>query len=194
MINPPGEPTGTSREANWLRRFRAFAVSCRLLPGVGYKLRHSTSGTILEIEPARGGGGTTTSAQLYKITNVKREYLVCRTWDGTTDGTTDIYIAKPFKLRETLTGETIDNIAVAYSYSSSGFDTYLIRTARATISGQVTSEKQIVVPRYLVGDKIYAMPCSAAVITASDGLSIGTITLIDINVDGRAWARRYRQT
>lgn len=65
MITPPGEPTPNNPLASWCLKLLRFCVAARLLPGVGYKLKTTSVGTFLEIEPAKGGG---TSGVTYKGT------------------------------------------------------------------------------------------------------------------------------
>lgn len=113
----------------------------------------------------------------YRIKSVQGDYCTCRTWNGTTEGGSDVYIAKPYKLRTSITGATIDGVSVSYSYASS-----VERTA--TISG--SGENQVVVPRYLANDLIFAASSDHTSVSVS-----GTeLTLIDINADGRAWAKK----
>lgn len=128
------------------------------------------------------GSGTATVAFVsggvsqYRVKSVQGDYCTCRTWDGTTEGSTDVYVAKPYKLRNSITSATIDGVSVSYSYTST-----VARTA--TISS--TDEDQVIVPRYLSNDLIYAVTSNYTGVSVS-----GTpLTLIDINADGRAWAK-----
>ena len=115
--------------------------------------------------------------QMYRYKSQASDHLVCRTWDGTTEGGGDVAIAKPHKLRNSVTSATIDGVAVTYTYGG----TFVTRTATiATID-----EDQVIVPRYLVNDLIFA-------VDSSGGTAItGTLqNKIDLNVDGRAWAKK----
>jgi hypothetical protein len=74
--------------------------------------------------------------------------------------------------------ETVDGAAITYTPSGTQS-----RTAASTIG----SETQVVVPRYLVNDEIYAdEPQGGVAVTSPAG-----ITLMDCNRDGRAWAEVY---
>lgn len=75
------------------------------------------------------------------------DHLVCRTWDGTTEGAEDVLIAKPWLLRRTPFEDQIYN-DVSYQY-----DTATRRTARV---GPET-EGQVIIPPFVVGDIIYAV-------------------------------------
>ena len=45
--------------------------------------------------PIRIGGAESGIARL-RVKSVQDDHLVCRTWDGTTEGTSDIKVAKPY--------------------------------------------------------------------------------------------------
>jgi hypothetical protein len=113
--------------------------------------------------------------QMYRYKSQSGDYVVCRTWDGTTEGGSDVNIAKPMKLRNSITSAVIDAVTVTYSYPTTV-------TRVATISA--TTENQVIVPRYIVNDLIFA-------VDSSGGTAIsGTLQdKIDMNVDGRAWAK-----
>ena len=66
----------------------------------------------------------------------------------------------------------IDGVTVTYAYP----DTV---TRTATISG--SNETQVIVPRYLVNDLILGMTVGYTGVTS--------VTIIDLNLDGRAWSR-----
>jgi hypothetical protein len=112
---------------------------------------------------------------MYRLKSIQSEYLTCRTWNGTTEGGTDIYVAKNHKLRCSIASAVIDGVTVTYTYPLAD---NVSRTATIT----TTSEDQVIVPRYLVNDLIFA-------VESSSGTGVSGKTLIDLNVDGRAWAK-----
>lgn len=77
--------------------------------------------------------------QRFRIVTVAKDWLVCRTWDGTALGETDVYVAKDPMLRGSVTAF---DTATYSGYNS----TYTERTS--SISGQ-DDETQVVVPKYL---------------------------------------------
>lgn len=123
-----------------------------------------------------GGGVVTIAAvapvQMLRLKSIQADYLTCRTWDGTTEGSTDILVAKSYKLRNAIVSAVIDGVTVTYAYP----DTV---TRTATISG--SNETQVIVPRYLVNDLILGMTVGYTGVTS--------VTIIDLNLDGRAWSR-----
>lgn len=56
MLNDlPGDLGGTNPLVNWLNKVKAAIIRRTILPGIGYKVRETTSGTQLEILPGSGG-------------------------------------------------------------------------------------------------------------------------------------------
>ena len=133
--------------------------------------------------PRNSGGGSGLQPLLVK--SVEVDHLVCHEWDYVTEGTVDLLVALPYLLRKTLFDTlTIDGITYTY-------DTNI----RRTLDDGTFSEDQVITPRYrgaiggYVGDVIYA----ARGITRGTGVTVATVPvkLLDMNVDGRAWAREF---
>jgi len=57
-MNAPDELRDGSRAAGWLNKLLAFVKMTRLVEGVGYRLIQTTRGTALEIQPGKGGKGS----------------------------------------------------------------------------------------------------------------------------------------
>ena len=117
------------------------------------------------------GGGV----QQFMVVAERGNYLVCKSWDGTTLGSA-VNIAKPYKIRTSITSEIINLITHNYSYSGGGPYT-------RTDAYYGVTESQVVTPPYLANDIIYA--ASFATTTPAD---LAAVTLLDINADGRTWA------
>lgn len=150
-----------------------------------------------------GGGGTR-----YRVKAVYSTYLVCRTWDGTTEGTSDVYIAKPPHLRwyaSAWPGYTAVGAAITFAWSALTGNIDGQRTAAA--SG-ATTQTEIVVPvwQYAANgsgisggyDEIWAdTPAGGTGVTtvtesaysgaASPAASGTVLTLMDDNRNGRYW-------
>lgn len=133
-----------------------------------------------------GSGGGGASARMYRLKSVEADYVTCRTytWNSTTslyeDGDTDVYIAKEFKLRNSIAFEVIEGQRYDYSYFPSGYALNVVRNAH--ING-VFIETCMVTPEWLADDLIFALGCNS-------GVRVGNseIPLIMLD-DGRAWAR-----
>jgi len=137
-------------------------------------------GTSLAIEIDKPLPRTTARRLLLK--SVSDDYLVCRAWDGTTEGSSAIYVAKPFLLQRT----PHDGVS-RHGYTAGNYAAYAI-TRTVTRDSDAETEDQIIVPNYQVGsgsydgDEVYALLCKT-------GISADLpVRLIDLNVDGRAWA------
>ena len=170
----PNPPSGVSREASWFRKLLSACVANRIVSGVRYKVRRTTKGTALEIDFGAGG----VSVSRYRFKSMSADYMICHTWNGTTEGTEDVKIAKSSKLRFSITDETVDGLAITYSsYSTSA------QTRIATATG--ITETQIIVPRFLVDDIIFVVTTSTGVFKDVPPVEI---TLLDLNIDGRAWS------
>lgn len=122
------------------------------------------------------------------------DHLVCRTWDGETEGDEDILVLKPWDLRKTVWDgrfHTINGEIVNYAFSSDPWR----RTA--TIGSE--TETQVIVPWYVVktdGGSVGPSVIVAVHISASVegfGQSPGYNNDIEIEwldvTPGRAWAR-----
>lgn len=167
----PKCPTGTSPEAQFMRWVYHTLVSLKPMDTPNAQWNRTGKGWGLRVTAPAGTG---LKVATYHYKSMTTEGLSCRTWDGTTEGTQIIYIAKPPKLRYTVTSEVIDGVTVTYS-------AYSGQTRHAAGSnGQ--SENQAIVPRYLVDDVIFAVSCYTGALEAT-----AAITLLDLNIDGRAW-------
>ena len=118
--------------------------------------------------------------RLMKIQSIDDDFLICRTWNGTTLGPTDIKVAKPYMLRKTpFDGET--RAGITYTYTSVG-----TRTA----DDQTETEDQVIVPSYLANDEIIAILGTKGGTNTTDGEEDPKkINWLDLNVDARAWAK-----
>jgi len=120
------------------------------------------------------GQGESQSILRMRVSGVQNNHLVCQRWNGTAFSATTENVAKPYLLRTSITSRN----GITYSYSSA--------FARTATQGAST-ESQVIVPSFVIGtDEIFVAQ------VASTGVSVsGTeLKLIDINADGRAWAKQ----
>lgn len=178
MDDVPAPLSGWGPQASWLNRLRRFVLSTRLLPGNGYRLRQLTQGVILEIARPPGGGGSGVS--VFRYVSGGPDYFNAHSFDGSKEGTTVVQIAKPYKLRNSNLSEVIDGTTVNYSLYDNTAQTRVATSSTAT-------ETHVIVPRYLVGDLIWAISPD---VLGEDGVDLvgSTAALLDLNIDGRAWA------
>lgn len=106
------------------------------------------------------------------------DHLVCRTWDGTTEGETNVLVAKPWELRRTTFDGTTYG-GVGYTYSSP--------VTRIGVIGD-EEESQLIIPRYIVGDILVA---DKNVIGGTGVTVNGTSLEWEVRIGARAWTAEY---
>lgn len=118
---------------------------------------------------AAGGAG----AEPYRIKEVFDNHLRCRTWDGTTDGGTDVLIAKPFQLRHvTANYPWIDAASLA-----------TVNAQEVTVEVSAVEYTWRVTLPYAVNEVIWASPTTLGDVV----ISAVPLTLEDTNRAGHAW-------
>ena len=127
--------------------------------------------------------GTGVVAQ-FRVVNVTDypDSIVGHAWDGTDEAATDIDIAKPWELRrDVFDGRTFSGIAYAFSSM----------TRRSATKGTI-QETQVIIPAYRVGGLIYAAKGLRGGVDVR--LAGKALEWLDLNADGRAWARESSAT
>ena len=125
-----------------------------------------------------GGGGGARAAKRFRVKSESNDYLVCRTWDGTTEGSTDVLVAKPYLLQRT----PFHGVAVTYPNAQVITYTYAAAYER-TADDTVDSETQIVTPRYFVDEEIIGIAVPRG------GTGVDDCDWMDLNTAGRHWAK-----
>ena len=160
-----------------------------------------------------GSSGTcAAAAQRYRVKGVYSSYVVARTWDGTHEGTADVYIAKPPHLRwyasawpeQTIIGNTVTFVWSVLADNIDG--------QRTTSETGETDQIEIIVPVWQWGfndtgegtgvlgcyDEIWAdTPLGGTGVTtvaetafedaAAPAATGKVLTLMDDNRNGRYW-------
>lgn len=188
-MQPPDELRDQGRTAGWLNKLLAYARSCQVVEGIGYRINRSHRGTSLEILPGKGGG-TAASVSRYRVESVENDHLVCKKVEGSSVSSETTLIAKPYNLRRTgwdgvavtYTDEAYPdspgNVTITYAYQSATY-----RIARVVTSAGSTNEHQVVTPHYLAGVSIIKA------MEPENGTGVTDTTFEDINDSARAWAR-----
>lgn len=153
-----------------------YLTSLRPAKSDGLTLRHTAHGIAIVpnrryVAPGRSGGGVEIKCFEVLGSQTANDYWVC---DESPSGLTNTNVYKPIKLRY-ITSETLAGDSV--SYSSYGTD----KMSRTATVGSDT-EKQVIIPYVLTGDLIYAFYDE----TESRWQ--------DLNIDARAWARKWDQS
>jgi hypothetical protein len=118
-----------------------------------------------------------------KVQSVADDHLVCRLWDGTTLGTNDIKVAKPFALRKK------PFFPVNTTGDGATYSNYTATTRRKT-KGAIVEDQQIT-RDYFSGDIIYVtfgISGGSGVILNPGAANEERINAIDRNLDGRVFA------
>lgn len=111
----------------------------------------------------------------YRVKSEANDYLVCHSWDGTTEGGTDVYVAKHWKLQHNYT----------HYEGLTGLTTNAVNEVAVT-NGSVT-ETWVVSPSYKVDDLIWPQLVAYSGVNGGDAQDC---SLIDIQ-SGREWAVKY---
>lgn len=185
MPYAPMRPGGTSPEARFDQWVWDMIHALRPQDAPGMVTHRTTRGVVRIPKAVKGGGGISISA--FKFVAKGDDYIECHSWDGTTEGTEPVNIALPFKLRDSRTTETIDGTVITYSAWDSDAQSRLATDD----SDPPKTETQVITPRYLPGDTILAAPAFSGVEDDSDPPK--TLTLVDLNVDARFYARSTGQ-
>lgn len=174
----PGRLTGDNQLARWLNQLRESVVEATITSIVGGRFQRGQHGVQLIINAPLGSGGG--EAQMFKLKSVQKDYLTARSWDGTTEGTVDTYIAKPYRLRES-TAET------GYTFTFSGSAPNRIRLKHDDATSD--EEYEVVIPIWLVNELVYAIPANTGVKTTNDESSTVQDVALLLVGDSKAWAK-----
>lgn len=187
----PDELRDPSRASGWLNKFLRKCRAAEIVDSEDIVVSESTHGTTLRIRKPVGGSGS--AIRQYRIKSVENDFYTCRTWNGSTEGTTDVFIARPFQHRVSdFNGRSIAYSSDGDSFTASfAYDSPTKRTK--TING--TAETQVIIPYFKNDfDIIYAVTVSEPIKVGASFTSLtdpneNPVTLLDLNVDGRAWAK-----
>ncbi len=194
----PARPGGTDPRAIWEASVEDRLREMRIIDVSGMVVHRTRRGTAIIAKPGRGGGGISISAYRFKRIGDEddMDYIVCTKWDDTSDPPKEIEIALPFKLRASVETEEIDGITYEYSDWNS-----LNQTRISTNADDDTDvETQVITPRYLEGDLIFAFPgFTGAMGLNQDPEQVTIDNLVpvvfqDLNVDARAYCRVFDET
>lgn len=141
---------------------------------------HGTSLTLAN-QPSSTTATTNTITQ-FKVVSDGGDYIMASPWNGSTTGSA-VKVAKPAKLRTSITAETINGVSTTYTYTAS-LSGSVTQSYYRTAAFSSLLEYQQVIPFYLPNDIIYAAPFST-----SSPTTLSSVTFIDLNADGRAWSQ-----
>ncbi len=140
-------------------------------------------------------GAAGASAGMYRLKSVQGDYVTCRTWDGTVEGTADVYIAMQAKIRHSILQETIEGVTYFYTYPVVGVgalatDGTFLSRFRVAHTGSATGpvfETCVVTPEWLPDDVIWAVAATTGVYRTPGPPPTDPVGLL-MAYDGREWA------
>jgi hypothetical protein len=182
LLDPPNPPGGSSSLASWLRRLTAAVRSSRLLPGVGYKVKYGSLGTVLEVNPDIGGGrGGLSMCQistLYGTSVNSADYFSAYAFDGGVTSGTEFNVAKSIPGRMPALS-VIEGVTFSY--------TYVDDSHRTSDDGE-TTEDQVMFPRFAVGDTAWYAAVNVSGVTVSGA----DLKKIEVNT-AREWVKEFSE-
>jgi len=159
----------------WKRREPIRAKrSNETVEAVNSLLRGANGGR--QVSPVTAAG---VAMRRFRVKSVGTDVIVCRGWDGVTEGSVDIDVALPYLLRRT-PFDGLSRDGISYVYTSN--------TERTATDGS-DNETQVITPSYTVDDEIFAVKRVSVLGGIGEDSSGAPLAdwLIDEN-DGRAWA------
>lgn len=173
----PLRPTGSTTEALFDQAAwdKLHGPAGKLVNSSTIKWDLTTRGIRAHAKPPRSSG---TFIGSYKIQSHQGDYVTCHSWDGTTEGSTDVLIAKPRNLFFSIASETLRGDAITYS----AYDT-TDQSRTATLS--TVDYFEVIDRMYYAGDIIEAATMVTGVTVSGVKLTLG-----DLNRDGRSWLRK----
>lgn len=114
----------------------------------------------------------------FKVKEVFDDYLRCHTWNGTTEGAFDVFVAKPPRIRCSITQEYKYGTRHTYTYTAGPDAPNKLRLD----SDGSSTETQRIVPVWIIDEIIYAVPAVTSVKTAVGA----TVTMLMV-ADARKW-------
>lgn len=126
-------------------------------------------------------GGDLQTLRVKEVPSLE-EYIVCRTWDGTTEGDEDIIVAKHFDARQPAS-EYLNGVLHSYSYSS--FNAF--NDQRESDNG-TDVETQIVVPHWQENGLILVARTNFSGVMFDDTINPPSDLKL-IEVSPRCWAK-----
>src|SRR5438552_15923557 len=126
------------------------------------------SNFVLTLARSADGSGSGSVARMYRLKSVQDDYVTVRSWNGADEGSQDIQLAKEYKLRCSLTGETIFGITHTYSYAT-GPDSL---NKQRTNNDGTNTETEIIVPPWTLNEIVFALPVRTDVLLSGSNLPL----------------------
>ena len=121
---------------------------------------------------------------MFQVTLVGNDVLVAKSWDGEKVASSEVSVVKPMLLRSTgiHSAGTFVQLNGSFSYAYTNAQERVV-----TNTADSTTETQVIVPAY---ETVYPFNVIWAVKGISGGVNGGEEIWLDLNVAGRAWAKK----
>lgn len=150
-------------DMNLLRRAIQALCNFKVIRGSADNFLLSDENAILQLGMGGYDGGSGGGVAMWRLKSVQNDYVTCRSWDGSSDGPTDTYLAKEWKIRTSLTGETIFGVSHTYTYGT-GPDS--LNKYRNNSDG-TNSEQEIIIPPWSVNEIVFSVSGKTDVVDGS---------------------------
>lgn len=162
-----------------------FGPESNFIDSETIKWEQGTRGIIARAQVRPGGAPAATIGARYIVKSTMPNYTICRTFNGVTEGSVDIKIAKPYSAQQPST-ETIAGAVINYTYAAGPDALNQVRTAVSADPNLNIGEEQIVIPYWAktgTNAIILAIGINNSGVTDENGVDIGLI-----EVSARCWA------
>lgn len=146
----------------YVRALNAFC-NLEIVNGAQNKFELSDERATLQLgidDYKTGGGGSGGDLQMWHLKSVQDDYVTCRSWDGSSEGSVDTYLAKEWKIRTSLAGETVLGIAHTYTYGTGPDSNNKYRTN----SDGTNSEQELIIPPWSIDEVVFSVSGSTDVV------------------------------
>lgn len=125
----------------------------------GVKVNKTTRGTSIVLSPVvQQASGK--PAKMFVLQSVQGDYVTAHTWDGTTEGTANVYLAKDLRSQESATAEDYLGDTYLFTYTSTDHDS----TRTVTRNSDSATENQRLLPPWTTEEILSAIPASTGLL------------------------------
>jgi hypothetical protein len=129
---------------NFVKAINAL-LNPKISRGEADKVTISDSNVVFQLSRSAESGAL---VERFKVRFAENDFLICRTWDGTTIGATDIYVLKPEELQCSLASEAIYGVTTTYTYAADTAEPYMAFGDGGTWPGEEAADYDVGQPLY----------------------------------------------
>lgn len=133
----PGDPSPFSAtDLNAMVATLNAFLNAQIRRGASDAVYISDANAVFQFKTSTVEGSAPIVVTRFRIKSIAANHIVCRAWDGTTEDSTDVLIAKQPNARTSIVSETISGLAWAATYSDNNTRTLTHNAAIDRIMGQ----------------------------------------------------------